>query len=162
VIEFRCWQCGHKFRVAESAAGQRGKCKTCGARCLVPEPERTPTAPPPATTQPPAPRPSFVAEPLTSRPFVRPAVSAEPLEPPPTSGKIHVITERTSKRYKAMTLVGTIGLVSGLFLFMLGVALSSQEQGMFTLLMISLGLILIIPSVALRALAAFLSWWHHG
>jgi len=36
IVEFRCQFCGHPFRVSSELAGQKGKCKSCGAVNVVP------------------------------------------------------------------------------------------------------------------------------
>src|SRR3954447_22262010 len=35
-ISFSCPKCGHSFKVSESQAGKRGKCKQCGTMVTVP------------------------------------------------------------------------------------------------------------------------------
>lgn len=41
LIEFNCRDCGRLMRVAESAAGREGTCKTCNAVVIVPQPDNT-------------------------------------------------------------------------------------------------------------------------
>ena len=38
-IAFRCGECHHYYEVADSLAGKRGKCKSCGAIFRSAEPE---------------------------------------------------------------------------------------------------------------------------
>lgn len=61
MIEFSCLKCGRTMKVADTAAGKKGQCKTCGAAVTVPTPDDADT-----DTQPPLMDsrdiPAFVAE----------------------------------------------------------------------------------------------------
>ena len=47
MIEFSCLKCGRTMKVADTAAGKKGQCKTCGAAITVPTPDNADTDPQP-------------------------------------------------------------------------------------------------------------------
>lgn len=136
MADFKCPHCKNGIRVKPEHAGKVVKCAGCGGTLKIPIPE-------------------------AERPIEADSTSTD-LGPSPASGKRHVITEQTAKRYKSMQLVGIlVVLVCVTMLFILfGLAMSESNSepsplSGLTCLGISAGMILYLVG---RALA----WWHHG
>jgi len=93
-------------------------------------------------------------------------VESRPFAPAPSYGKRHVITERTSKRYKGMQVLGALTVLLG---FIGIVAAASQAKptsaagvpGAFPAVIVA-SILAIIVGLCIYVAARILAWWHHG
>lgn len=70
-----------------------------------------------------------------------------------------VLTEQTSKKYKAPQLFGCLGMGLSLILVLIGVAMTKQGgSGFLTVI----GSLLLLASLGTIIVARMLAWWHHG
>ncbi len=90
---------------------------------------------------------------------MEPYYSQNEYERPPKTGKQYSITEKTSKRYKLMQVVGVgFMLISGLF-FMAG--FPELKEGRSSSSIVAAGAFVFI-GICIWIVAGVLSWWHHG
>jgi len=93
-------------------------------------------------------------EPFESMVFDQPlVVTQRQLDPAPRYGKIHVITERTSKRYKGMQAAGCLLVVLA---FIVPALIGSKDAAA------ALTAPLFLGGLVLLLVGILQSWWHHG
>ena len=91
------------------------------------------------------------------------AIQGDSLEASPSSGKQHVITELTAKRYKFIQLCGTIVGVPFFLLFIAAVKLNTPEGGPLKFGAGGvIGLAGFLVGFGVSAVGRALAWWHHG
>ena len=78
--------------------------------------------------------------------------TATPVTPP--AGVDVQTIEQTSKKWKFITLMGIISLLSGCFLSMVGPAVGSGVA--------MLGMAMIVGGIGAYIYGRVMSWWHHG
>jgi hypothetical protein len=123
--------------------------------------------PPPAAQQqrPPSSLPNFDDNPFGTEPFDQipfdgpPAVTFRAFEPAPYSGKIHVITEGTSKRYKGMQAGGCLMIVLAMIMFAVASTNAARSGESGTVIIAGL---LLLGGLVLSLIGLVLAWWHHG
>lgn len=139
-----CPHCNAQLDAGPEKAGQIGICPHCNGNFAVPLPVAQPAG----------------VESSSFDPFENDAVGIglRPRRPlglfdaPPNTGKIHVVIERTSKRYKGMKLAGVLLVVGAI---MLASATRSDEPRPIISMMLFTGI-----GVFLYGMIA--AWWHHG
>jgi len=74
-----------------------------------------------------------------------------------SSGKTHVLTEQTAKRYKLVMLGGAAASVAGTVIAGRALASGSQASGQ-----VSLGAVLLVGGLIAFISGRMLAWWFHG
>jgi hypothetical protein len=73
---------------------------------------------------------------------------------------VHVITERTAKRYKAMQLFGMMLAVVSLLIFIFAGAV--MDIWPFAIMANLLALLGVLVGLVTYLVGRILAWWHHG
>lgn len=138
-MDIACPHCGKQLKAPAAAAGRMATCKHCQGRFQVPAPTAA----------------------------LVPAVTEGTFEKPPNKGKLHVVTEKTSKRYKLMQLVG-VAIILVSFLAMLvaysatvsdATDASRSNRGSMAA---GLSVIGLLVGFCVTVVGRVLAWWHHG
>jgi hypothetical protein len=85
------------------------------------------------------------------------SVQRRPFESPPSHGKIHVLTERTSKQFKLMMLFGVVMTIGGCV-----VSVNANNSNNPDYVAGSIGSLVMLGGIVLFVVGKILAWWHHG
>ena len=94
-ITFKCSGCGKVYRIAESMAGRKGKCKVCGTSMVIPHSDQQSSPPVVPVVQPAQSQPQIEA-PVSALPEVMPHCEVESASEPMEESEDGPLTEKPS------------------------------------------------------------------